>query len=92
MATKKNEQIAETEAAAKADRVVCPYEEETVRIRLPKTKELQDDVFVSVNNRTWLIQRGVYVDVPACVAEVLQHAEEMTEEALRFVAAVGAEQ
>lgn len=58
--------------------------EQTARIKIPKTKELQDDVFVSVNNRTWQIQRGVYVEVPACVAEVLQHSEEMAEEALRF--------
>ncbi len=83
MTTKKNESAQEALANAV---------EETVRIRLPKTKELQEDVFVSVNNRTWLIRRGVYVDVPACVAEVLQHAEEMTEEALRFDAAVGAAQ
>lgn len=81
MTTKKNESAQEALANAM---------EETVRIRLPKTKELQEDVFVSVNNRTWLIRRGVYVDVPACVAEVLQHAEEMTEEALRFDAEVGA--
>lgn len=84
MATKKPEPAAEQTAA-------CNDVEETVRIRLPKTKELQDDVFVSVNNRTWLIQRGVYVDVPACVAEVLQHAEEMTQEALRFEEAAGSE-
>lgn len=81
MTTKKNEPMQDEIANAM---------EETVRIRLPKTKELQEDVFVSVNNRTWLIRRGVYVDVPACVAEVLQHAEEMTEEALRFDAEVGA--
>ena len=62
--------------------------EQTVQIRLPKSKELQDDVFVSVNNRTWLIQRGVPVKVPLCVAEVLQHAEEMTEEAMRYEAQV----
>lgn len=90
MATKKNEPTAE-EIAATAEHAGNDVEE-TVRIRLPKTKELQDDVFVSVNNRTWLIQRGVYVDVPACVAEVLQHAEEMAEEAIRFDAEVGAEQ
>ena len=88
MATKKNEQVAEGIATG-AERP-CNDMEETVRIRLPKTKELQEDVFVSVNNRTWLIRRGVYVDVPACVAEVLQHAEEMTEEALRFDAEIGA--
>ena len=63
--------------------------QQTVRIKLPKTRELQDDVFVSVNQRTWLIQRGVYVDVPACVAEVLQHSEEMAEEALAYETRIG---
>ena len=58
--------------------------EELVKIKIPKTKSQQDDVFVSVNNRTWQIQRGVYVEVPACVAEVLQHAEDMETEAARF--------
>ncbi len=58
--------------------------QELVKIRLPKNKELQDDVFVSVNHRTWLIQRGVTVEVPACVAEVLQHSEEMADVALRY--------
>ena len=58
--------------------------EELVKVKLPKTRELQEDVFVSVNRKTWLIQRGVYVEVPACVAEVLQHSEEMAEEALRY--------
>lgn len=58
--------------------------ENTVTIRLPKTRELQDDVFVSVNSRSWLIRRGETVEVPPCVAEVLAHAEEMAEMALAF--------
>ncbi len=58
--------------------------ENTVTIRLPKTRELQEDVFVSVNQRTWLIRRGETVEVPACVAEVLQHSEAMAETALAF--------
>lgn len=62
--------------------------QETVRIRLPKTREQQDDVFVSVNNRTWLIQRGVEVEVPVCVAEVLRNAERMTEESVAYQASV----
>lgn len=55
-----------------------------VTIRLPKTKELQEDVFVSVNQRSWLIRRGETVEVPACVAEVLQHSENMAQEAIAF--------
>jgi hypothetical protein len=30
-------------------------------------------VFVSVNDKKWLIKRGVDVEVPACVAEVLKN-------------------
>ena len=58
--------------------------EKMVRVRLPKTKELQDDVYVSVNQRNWLIKRGESVEVPACVAEVLQHSEDMASEAMAF--------
>lgn len=61
--------------------------EKLVKVRIPKTKENQDDVFVSVNNRTWLIQRGHEVEVPECVAEVLLHQQEMLEEAMAFEAA-----
>ena len=59
--------------------------EKTVKIRLPKTRDKQDDAFVSVNERTWLIQRGVEVEVPECVAEVLLHQQEMEEKAMDFI-------
>ena len=39
---------------------------------------------VWVNNRSWLIKRGVEVEVPECVAEVLRHQEEMLEEIMLF--------
>ncbi|MBP3468257.1 MAG: hypothetical protein J6K26_01920, partial [Lachnospiraceae bacterium] len=51
--------------------------EKTVKIKLPRMRKEDGDVFVSVNERTWLIQRGVEVEVPECVAEVLKHQEEM---------------
>jgi hypothetical protein len=55
-----------------------------VKIRIPRTKKDEEDVFVSVNLRTWLIKRGVEVEVPECVAEVLRHQEEMLEEIMIF--------
>lgn len=58
--------------------------EEMVKIKLPRIGKNDADVFVSVNERTWLIKRGVEVEVPACVAEVLKHQEEMEEEAYNF--------
>jgi hypothetical protein len=53
--------------------------EKMVKIRIPKFKANQEDVFVSVNERTWIVQRGVEVEVPECVAEVIRHSEEMRE-------------
>ena len=58
--------------------------EKTVKIRLPITTELKDDVFVSVNARTWLIQRGKEIEVPECVAEVLRNQEIQLEQAMLF--------
>ena len=58
--------------------------EKLVKIRIPRTKADQEDVFVSVNMRTWLIKRGVEVEVPECVAEVLRHSEEMMENIMLF--------
>ena len=58
--------------------------EEMVKIKLPRLTKNDEDVFVSVNERTWLIKRGVEVEVPACVEEVLRHKEEMEEEAYAF--------
>lgn len=58
--------------------------EEKVKIKLPRTSKNDADVFVSVNERTWLIKRGVEVEVPECVAEVLRNQELMEEEAYAF--------
>ena len=58
--------------------------EKLVKIRIPRTKADQEDVPVWVNERSWLIKRGVEVEVPECVAEVLRHQEEMLEEIMLF--------
>lgn len=59
--------------------------EKKVKIRIPRLKENNDDVYVSVNDRTWLIKRGVEVEVPECVAEVIQHQDEMLEMAYEYI-------
>ncbi len=55
-----------------------------VKIRIPRTKADQEDVFVSVNLNTYAIKRGVEVEVPDFVAEVLRHQEEMLENIMLF--------
>lgn len=55
-----------------------------VKTRVPRTKTDEEDVFVSVNHYTCIIKRGVWVEVPDYVAEVLQHQEEMLEKIMLF--------
>lgn len=59
-------------------------DEKLIKIRLPKERRDQEDVFVGVNERTWLIKRGVEVEVPECVAEVLRDREMMLETIMEF--------
>ena len=67
-----------------APEVEEPQGEKMVRIRLPLTKTEKEDVFVRVNQRTWLIKRGEEVEIPECAAEVLRHSEEQMLESLRY--------
>ena len=47
-----------------------------VKIKLFKdSKNYTSDVFVAVNGRTYQIKRGVEVEVPEYVAEVLRNSE-----------------
>ena len=91
MAVKKQEaaQAAQTEEAKTA---AAPEEgteeQDTVVIRLFKDNQrYKTPVFVGVNGETYLIQRGVDVEVPKAVAEVLRHSEEMDGEAMAKIVA-----
>lgn len=55
--------------------------EKTVKIKLPRIKGESDTVYVSINNRNWLIKRGVEVEVPECVAELIDQQDAAIEEA-----------
>ena len=83
MATKKNEAIEEVKNEVPAE--TGPT---MVKVRIPRTKADQEDVFVSVNMYTCIVKRGVEVEVPDFVAEVLRHQEEMLEEIMLYEDAV----
>lgn len=96
MATKKS--IAELEAEimeqtiedkpAKAVKAkeVNPWEQK-VSIRLPKTADGSANYLIaSVNGKTYKVMKGVQVDVPAPIAEVIEHMFEAEEEAELFIA------
>ena len=70
MAVKKAEETATTQAE----------NSELVSIRLFKdNSRYKGDLFVSVNGVNYQIKRGVTVQVPPCVAEVIQHSMEQDE-------------
>ena len=58
--------------------------EKMVKILLPKTRADEDDERVWVNHRSWQIKRGVEVEVPECVAEVLRNKEKALEDIILF--------
>lgn len=57
-----------------------------VLVRIPRLRDGGDEQqFVAVNGRTFLIRRGEEVRVPDCVAEVLRHSAEAFDRADEFV-------
>ena len=60
--------------------------EKKVKIKLPLTRTESEDAYVALNGKPYLIKRGVEVEVPAGVAEILQHKEEALVEAIEFEA------
>lgn len=60
--------------------------EKMVRILLPRGRKNEENfIIVSVNGRSFKIMKGVEVEVPDFVAEVLENAEMMAEMARRYV-------
>lgn len=51
--------------------------------RLPGNSERQE-LYVAVNGKAYIIQRGKYVEVPPEVAEVIEHSEMAEEVAAEY--------
>ena len=62
----------------------------TVKIKLPLTRTEKDDVPVGLNGKTYLIKRGVEVEVPVGVAKILERKEKMLSIAMEFEAQAAA--
>lgn len=85
MAVKKT--VAETaEVIAQAPAADMNPWKEMVSIKIPKApKGGENYVIASVNGRVYKIKRGTTVEVPAPIAEVIRHSEEMQDEADRYM-------
>ena len=75
--------LEQTSAASGTKREDKPVK--MVKVKLHKDKNTKRDVFVSVNGKTWQIQRGVEVEVPDFVKEVLTNTEKMDNLALERI-------
>ena len=85
MAVKKTEAAVQEKDTVQAEPV---QEKDTEVIRLFKdSQRYKAPVFVGVNGEAYLVQRGVDVEVPKAVAEVLRHSEEMDNAAMARIAA-----
>ena len=61
-------------------------QEKMTKITLPRGRKNEENfVIVTVNGRSWKIMKGVEVEVPQYVAEVLENGTMMAEEARRYV-------
>lgn len=80
-----NETVNEVAAETAVNEVAAPAAEKMVTIMLPLTREESGDVFVSVNERRWLIKRGEAVEVPECVAEVIRNQEKALRRAIDYI-------
>ena len=62
---------------------------ETVSVKLPrnKGKDAVQEEFFSVNFKNYLIKRGVYVEVPIEVYEVIENAEKAEDYAVEYAEA-----
>lgn len=62
--------------ANETTKAVAPTEK-MVKVKIPLERgKANKDVYVSVNDRDWQIKRGIEVEVPECVANVLHLSEE----------------
>ena len=60
--------------------------EKISKVFLPRGRKNEENfVIVSVNGRNYKIMKGVEVEVPECVAEVLENSRMMAETARRYV-------
>lgn len=69
-----------------AKKAVKKVDPKMVEVCIPRGRKQEENfVIVSVNGKNWKIMKGATVSVPDYVAEVLENAQMMADEARRYV-------
>jgi len=71
---------------AKTNEVYDPWKD-MIKIKIPKSKTDKEDVPISINERSFIIKRGVEVAVPRPVYEVLRDKEEAEAQRMAYIEA-----
>lgn len=58
-----------------------------VKIYIPKVRPDEEDEFVCVNDRKWIVKKGVEVEVPPEVAEAIRNRDLIRQQAYENIAA-----
>lgn len=58
--------------------------DELVTIKLPRIPGEDDRVYVSVNDKSWIIKRGYEVQVPFCAYDVIRRSDIAEDVAVNF--------
>lgn len=77
--------MATTTKAEAVKEIKDPWQEK-VTIRVPRESNGEANYLIaSVNGRVFKIQRGINVEVPLPIAEVIEHSFEAEEEAISYI-------
>ena len=83
---KKEEAVDAVESNVAADKPKVSWEDKKVVVRLfLDNDKYKDDVTVVVNGKTWLIRRGVDVELPMYVWEVIEKGLEQDTKTAQFI-------
>ena len=78
-ASKKTDEVIE-------ENIITEEPEKMVKLRIPLGRNDEEgDVFISVNERTYQIKRGEWVEVPASVAAVYKDSERQRDRNYRYL-------
>lgn len=65
--------------------------EPMVSVKFPLDNEHKADVPVSLNGKTWLIQRGKWIEVPLAVKEIIDNSKRQDEYAIAYASGLAGE-
>lgn len=68
-----------------AQQPVCEPDVVTIKVPIDPANRKEGDITVGLNGKMYKIKRGIPVEVPKGVAEILEHSENAEQAALQYI-------